>query len=363
MAQKKSRSSVRSSVKAREFEPLTEEEMLFCWKSLVDEGKLSIPKLQTFMQQVCGVNLSTVQARDMIQYMDANGDGRVGLEDFKNFMSIGRLADTDAKNFMWTPKAQFRMEHGIGKNAKEDDAGLLSAFSSHSDEKRRGSAVFSDAGLILESSAVPAKPTTPPDAKAPGKRRPAPGRGQADSIKNVEKEDEKKDKKVASERTNQLIETAISNYERQSWERFLKEEADFKRYLFDQFSGGKDELDVMDYHRMLLKWFPLAEWCAPRGIRPADSLAALEYIVRRDREDRGLAAPAEKKAEEGDGAAAAAGSGGAGASSSEAPGEEPVPVQLPYSMWLDVLHGKHRPEEHHTTSSKEVKEAHTPWSP
>mmetsp|Transcript_49457 Transcript_49457/g.87081 ORF Transcript_49457/g.87081 Transcript_49457/m.87081 type:complete len:363 (-) Transcript_49457:101-1189(-) len=362
MAPKKSRSSVRSSVKATpEFEPLTEEEILFCWKGLVDEGKMSIPKLQKFMLQVCNVNLSTVQARDMIQYMDANGDGRVGLEDFKNFMSIGRLADTDAKNFMWTPKAQFRQEHGIGKNAKEEE-GLHSVFASHSDEKRRGSTPFSDGGLNLDPSAVPAKPTTPPDAKAPGKRRPVPGRGQADSLHDAGKEGDKQmcAKKLVSDRTHTLIETAIANYEKQSWEKFLKEEKDFERSLFDQFSAGKDELEVTEYHRMLLKWFPLAEWCAPRGIRPADSLAALEYILRRDREERGIAAPEETGA---GGGATVGGSSGAGASSSEAAGEvaEPVAATLPYSMWLDVLHGKHRPEEHHTAAPHYVKEAHTPW--
>lgn len=356
-------------MKTPEFEPLTEDEIHFCWKGLVDQGQLSIPKLQTFMLQVCGVNLSAVQARDMIQYMDANGDGRVGLEDFKNFVSIGRLADTDPKNFMWTPKAQFRLEHGYGKHAKEDDSGLHPVLASFSDDRRRGSTPFSD--VALDSSTAPVKPITPPaDAKASGKRRPGGGH-KSMTVEDLgsggkEAEPAKPGKpRGMDEKTLQFIENAISRYEQDSWERFLKEEKEFKRALFDQFAtAGKDELDVTEYHRMLLKWFPLAEWCAPRGIRPADSLAALEYILRRDREDRGIAAPADDASASG--AAAPGGSSSAGATSeaanegapSAAPETPLAAAKLPYNLWLDVLHGKHRPEEHITAPTKENKDAH-----
>ena len=89
-------------------EPLTDEEFAFCWRSLVEEGRISVPRLQKFMLDVCGRRLSSMEAEDLLSYMDANEDGRVGQEDFRYFLSVASLEGTDSGNFMWTPKAHFR---------------------------------------------------------------------------------------------------------------------------------------------------------------------------------------------------------------------------------------------------------------
>merc|ERR1719416_321815 len=46
------------------------------------------------MYMITGEKLSAVQAKDLLKYMDANEDGVVGREDFKHFISVGRLKDT-----------------------------------------------------------------------------------------------------------------------------------------------------------------------------------------------------------------------------------------------------------------------------
>merc|ERR1719359_906182 len=94
------------------FENLTQEEVNFGWRSLAQQGQIAVPKLRQFMQDVCGTRLSIVQAKDLLNYMDADGDGRVGQEDFKFFMQTGRLSQTDSSTFMWKPKSKFRAEHG-----------------------------------------------------------------------------------------------------------------------------------------------------------------------------------------------------------------------------------------------------------
>ena len=38
-----------------------------------------------FIKDIAGVNLSNVQARDLLHYMDANGDGRVGMEETQKY--------------------------------------------------------------------------------------------------------------------------------------------------------------------------------------------------------------------------------------------------------------------------------------
>ena len=43
------------------FEPLSDEEVNFCWRCLVDQGQLSVEKLQKFYQEISGEPLSVVQ--------------------------------------------------------------------------------------------------------------------------------------------------------------------------------------------------------------------------------------------------------------------------------------------------------------
>eukprot|EP00929_Paragymnodinium_shiwhaense_P053070 TRINITY_DN26570_c0_g1_i2.p1 TRINITY_DN26570_c0_g1~~TRINITY_DN26570_c0_g1_i2.p1 ORF type:complete len:450 (-),score=146.26 TRINITY_DN26570_c0_g1_i2:71-1420(-) len=106
--------------------PLTEEELQFCWRSLVEEGRVSMTKLQGLVKSLCGYSMTAVQCKDLLRYMDANGDGRVGMEDFKNFMQVPCCAQTDPKSFMWTPNANYRKENFIEGAHDDDDLGISS---------------------------------------------------------------------------------------------------------------------------------------------------------------------------------------------------------------------------------------------
>jgi hypothetical protein len=86
------------------FEPLDEEEIAFVWKCITDHGQLTAATLKEVMKEVCGMEISQIACKDLLAYMDANGDGVVGQDDFREFMSIGRLADTDPKAFLWREK-------------------------------------------------------------------------------------------------------------------------------------------------------------------------------------------------------------------------------------------------------------------
>jgi len=50
------------------------------------------------------MDISQIACKDLLGYMDANGDGVVGQDDFRDFMSVGRLADTNPKEFLWREK-------------------------------------------------------------------------------------------------------------------------------------------------------------------------------------------------------------------------------------------------------------------
>merc|ERR1719158_1910964 len=112
------------------------------------------------------------------------------MEDFKNFLSIGHLSDTDVKSFMWEPKKKFQDEnpgqrvshatphepttpaahHGWDQRSSmsqghPDDHHGHHDHHEHSvaeHEGRRGSGQYDN-------------PLAPPDSKAPGKRRPVHG--------------------------------------------------------------------------------------------------------------------------------------------------------------------------------------------
>mmetsp|Transcript_28155 Transcript_28155/g.44024 ORF Transcript_28155/g.44024 Transcript_28155/m.44024 type:complete len:345 (-) Transcript_28155:16-1050(-) len=322
------------TMKANEFLPLSEEEMLFLWKGLVDEGKLSPAKLQVFMHQVAGVKLTPVQVQDLLGYMDANSDGRVGMEDFKNFLSVGRLAETDAKSFMWEPKAKFQRENPHSRVHTVDSAERQpSAGSEPHLERRQSGRANSDAPEL--------KPIVAPESKAPLKRRPqqrktssCPETELVEGTSTGPTFKTKKPPKLSAE-AEAKIQNALLKYEDQSWDKFVRDEKIFRRYLFEQFAGaGEDEMDVTEYHRMLMKWFPLAAWSAPRALRAADSLAALEYVRRKDLEDRGVSyEPVQPEA--------------IISQNTEAllPRTE---AKMSYGLWLDVMNGKHCPEEHLT---------------
>jgi len=158
-----------------DFEALNEEEVTFCWLSLVDKGQLSAQKLQQFMLEVCGERLSNMQARDLLNYMDANGDGIVGREDFRNFVSVGRMEDTDPKDFMWTPKRKYREEHGTSEKqqAKDEDlppvsVGMQAAASFFSrDDRQRTSVEMPGGSAGLGAAGAGANASTSSSSNGP----------------------------------------------------------------------------------------------------------------------------------------------------------------------------------------------------
>jgi hypothetical protein len=102
------------------FEPLDDEEIAFVWKCITDHGQLTPATLKDVMKEICGMDISQIACKDLLAYMDANGDGVVGQDDFREFMSIGRLSDTDPKAFLWREKQGKRgVRLQTGKPAQE----------------------------------------------------------------------------------------------------------------------------------------------------------------------------------------------------------------------------------------------------
>jgi len=364
------------------FEKLTEDEVAFCWRSVAEQGQLSAARLQEFMQEICGEKLSLVQAKDLLNYMDANGDGRVGMEDFRNFMSIGRLADTDPKSFMWKPKAKYREEQQACDSHRQSEMLNARAAPSILEVGRRFSLASLAADSIDEEREEPRSgaralphtlqdlnPPTPPSAlEAPCPKTPSsfgshgvqatqsprgsirPGRNSRRPTQLAHKwgtpsepdtqlrpEPPRTEPEVRRPRPPKAdpdpkllakIEAALEKYEQASWQRLLREESATKRRLFAQFAAEADswELSASEFHRMLTKWQHLARWSLPGQLRVGDSLAALEYFLQRERNSRGT--------EPGSPVAAVA------------TDEPAVEAKLPFHVWLDILAGKYRPEEH-----------------
>lgn len=134
------------------------------------------------------------------------------------------------------------------------------------------------------------------------------------------------------EKTREAIYNALTHYEQESWARFLEMERDIKRKIFSQFAATPDstELSIKEYHRTMTKWYKFAKWCAPGDLRYGDSISALQGIVARDKKLQG-------------GGSATAGGGDIGALNS-------LDVKMTYRTWLDILDGKHRPEEYSTSA-------------
>jgi len=358
---------------ASDFDALTEEEVQFCWKSLVESTQLSVQKLQEFMWVVTGEHLTAVQAKDLLNYMDANEDGVVGREDFRNFVSTGRLQDTNAKDFMWTPKRRYREEHGTveKQQPKEDDAlfgGLPGANTSRSstleatpaDATKSLSPQMSPRaslevpGVMSSNLSVDHQPRAsrssahePRSLTAKRKKEPKPTRAEQQrldaeaqaTMQPVQAKQEQEKAKQSSatkidERTKKDIDMKITKYEQQSWQNFLQMEEEFKERLFRQFAADPEGMEVTEYHRMLMKWHKLAKWCMPGDLRAGDSLAALKYIL--DSERRALKAEAATKGE-------------AAPAVSEAEDDLALPpdVKLTYKTWTDLMAGKYRPDDHH----------------
>lgn len=110
------------SAEKMQWAPLSDEELKFCWQCLVDQGQLTTSKLQKFMLEVTGDELTAIQATDLLGYLDATGDGRVGMEEFRHFMSTSELDMTDVQTFLWSPTKSFRERLGLVRVALSEKA-------------------------------------------------------------------------------------------------------------------------------------------------------------------------------------------------------------------------------------------------
>ena len=122
------KSSSMAAMEKLQWEPLSDEELKFCWQCLVDQGQLTTAKLQKFMLEVTGDELTPLQASDLLGYLDATGDGRVGMEEFRHFMSTTELDMTDPQTFLWSPTKSFRERLGLVRVAQDKsspDAGQV----------------------------------------------------------------------------------------------------------------------------------------------------------------------------------------------------------------------------------------------
>lgn len=354
------------------FEPLTEDEVNFCWCSLADHGQLSLAKLRAFMLDVCGEDLSVSQARDLLNYMDANLDGKVGLDEFKNFLSVGTLADTDPPNFMWRPNAKYLEECGVEKAVGEPitvkDTGLQAMmnlfslpYSPTRDLVTQSTGQLSSHGSMhslsdLEPQPSLSHPCATIVAQQPHRRplgkgpstHPLAAQGastsrQRSSVRNSQmaqmpniaqtrKEDLLEEAphadRIKDPKMLEKIDRAIGKYEQNKWQTFLKYEEQCKNNIFAQFvsaeSSGK--LTAMEYHRMLTRWRKHAKWCMPGDQQPGDSVAALQLALMRETEGR-------------DDTTAA-----------RAP---QVDAAMPYGIWLELISGKRRPEDCTRTAQSE----------
>mmetsp|Transcript_16942 Transcript_16942/g.45026 ORF Transcript_16942/g.45026 Transcript_16942/m.45026 type:complete len:395 (+) Transcript_16942:184-1368(+) len=371
------------------FEPLSEDEVSFVWKSLVDQGALSEASLQRFMLEVCGDKISAVQARDLLNYMDADGNGSVGKEDFRNFVSVGRLADTDAKAFMWHPNAKYRQEHGteLQEKAGQPEAqpgsappppggGLHQTLPARgtvaqATQEEEDASVFAQSApaALLVPRATKSRPASPSGtargasgargksptssktsparlgsrAKSPATRRGSKerllsptesgaGGTQTDPVK-AQPKPKPKIKPIGPDGLKR-INDCLEKYEAKSWQEFLQEEEQFKLDLFRRFASSDDatELTAGEYHRMLRDWHEMASWSMPCTVRPQDSVAALQHMLERDR----ATAPTCQRDAQAQAAHAQEASDGGGASEDE--------VRLPLRVWVDLVDGKFRPQ-------------------
>eukprot|EP00913_Durusdinium_trenchii_P002432 g2247.t1 len=81
--------------------------------------------------------LTLLQAKDLLGYLDATGDGRVGMEEFRHFMSTSNLDMTDPQTFLWSPTTSFRQRMGYPRAQEEDPWGFFSEAEAPSTEFSR----------------------------------------------------------------------------------------------------------------------------------------------------------------------------------------------------------------------------------
>merc|ERR1719265_524393 len=177
------------------------------------------------MEVVCGTQLSHADVDQLLSYLDADGDGRVGLGDFKQFMSTGSVAEIDAKSCMWSADAKDRQEP-------------LSASSAHRHQQHERLSVFDEVGPPA-SSAWARRGSSPPRSKASDvsdrgtPRRVSRRRSSRGSHWGSISQPETPLHVEASRRSDGCvdasIESALASYEQTMWERLVDAEAAGRR--------------------------------------------------------------------------------------------------------------------------------------
>ncbi|CAK8997499.1 unnamed protein product [Durusdinium trenchii] len=285
------------------WEPLSEEELKFCWQCLVDQGQLTAPKLQKFMLEVTGEELTLLQAKDLLGYLDATGDGRVGMEEFRHFMSTSELDMTDPQTFLWSPTTSFRQRMGYVRVSPHGTAGAVSAsgFGEPAEKEEKSAKEEDPWGFFSEAEAPSTEFSRSMDdskrrnsVKKSGKthRRkheedllaldeesptvptPDPGDAAKDEAKDVPK-------KQLDEKTLAKIKMSIEKHEQQTWERLHVEQESLRKKLFSHWtaSGASSTMTSKEYHKMLSTMHQLARSSMPGELKPGDTLATLHYML------------------------------------------------------------------------------------
>jgi len=226
------------------FDPLSEGELGFCWQSLAEGKRLSTSKLQQLFA-LFGERLSTNEAKDLLMYMDADGDGYVNEGDFASFLSVGELGDTDVKSFMW--RQSVKREQGNMARGPSYANNFLNCTTLD--------AIFEDPRYPSSKGMFQHQPTLPENYQ---------------SVADMHR----------SAQLSTKIDASLHSYEEESWRRFQQEEAEFKTRLFECFAkDAPGHISLTEYHRTLRSWQPLIGWCMPGVLKSADAAAALEAML------------------------------------------------------------------------------------
>jgi len=192
-----------------------------------------------------GERLSTNEAKDLLTYMDADGDGHVNEGDFASFLSVGELGDTNVKSFMWRQDVKHKGRNS-GRRPSVDNQFLNCTTLDAIFEDPR---YFSSKGTFLH------QPTLPENYQ---------------SVADMHR----------SEQLSAEIDESLHSYEEESWRKFQQEEAELKTRLFECFAkDAPGHVSLAEYHKTLRSWQPLIGWCMPGVLKPADAAAALEAML------------------------------------------------------------------------------------
>ncbi|OLP99589.1 hypothetical protein AK812_SmicGene17849 [Symbiodinium microadriaticum] len=261
------------------WEPLTEEELRFSWHCLVDQGQLTVASLQQFMLDVAGEELSNVQARDLLSYLDATGDGRVGMDEFRHFMSATELHDVQPQTFLWSPTKSYREKHGLMRVGSGGEPSISA--------DRRESVTNEGRNSPEDPLAAFGELFAEPTPYSEGVEQPATTSSPVRTPQAKKQLDEKALSKISS---------CIARYESQTWDRLHAEQEAIRRKLFSQWSQNSASMSSKEYHKMLMKMHNLARSSMPGELKPGDTVATLQHMLDQSKPKGERSARSDEKA-------------------------------------------------------------------